>query len=458
MVSALALAITISLLPGYAVTLPNSGAVGGLNQAAGVTRRYAVQSQNGSEELLAMANEHGWDVWQVSHSHVDVHFPPSSYPLDLPHFPHLDFAPPPSSGSSATTGAQRKDWKTPPRGDTNGWSLNNSSFHGDYHSLDEIHAFIRDLAAEYPQKLTVVPLGHTGEGREMIALQISDNSLPNYRSHDHKQAPFTQHIMERPGFLIAGAQHAREWVATAAALYLAHALVANSSELYSLSHLLERHNFYIIPVPNPDGHVYTWETDRFWYKNRLPLGPTARCIGVDMNRNWGYKWKAHPKYLQPEYIAPEDPCSHWYPGHRPFQAPEVNSMANYIEQLPQLSAFLDLRSYGQMLSAPYSYSCKRSPKDAEDQLEAISGAAHAVKKTHGTAFTTGTLCSTLYRAPGNIVDWMYARMGVKYSFAAHLRDTGTYGFALPPQWIRPVGEETTKMVEYIANFITLKGK
>jgi hypothetical protein len=79
------------------------------------------------------------------------------------------------------------------------------------------------------------------------------------------------------------------------------------------------------------------------------------------------------------------------------------------------------------------------------------------------------------RAPGNIVDWVYKKTGVKYSFAAHLRDTGTvsclvcptfrenslmlcfkYGFALPEQWIRPVGEETTKMVESLASFITGK--
>jgi len=31
-----------------------------------------------------------------------------------------------------------------------------------------------------------------------------------------------------------------------------------------------------------------------------------------------------------------------------------------------------------------------------------------------------------------------------------------YGFALPEQWIRPVGEETTKMVEYLADFIAKK--
>ena len=30
------------------------------------------------------------------------------------------------------------------------------------------------------------------------------------------------------------------------------------------------------------------------------------------------------------------------------------------------------------------------------------------------------LCSILYSAPGNIVDWMYARQKIKYSFVVHL--------------------------------------
>lgn len=32
-----------------------------------------------------------------------------------------------------------------------------------------------------------------------------------------------------------------------------------------------------------------------------------------------------------------------------------------------------------------------------------------------------------------------------------------YGFALPEQWIRPVGEETARMVESLADFITEEG-
>ena len=65
------------------------------------------------------------------------------------------------------------------------------------------------------------------------------------------------------------------------------------------------------------------------------------------------------------------------------------------------------------------------PKDAEDQIEAALGASHAIKSVHGTEFKVGSLCSTLYPAYGNIVDWMYARKAIKYSYVAHLRDTGT---------------------------------
>src|SRR5208282_2375635 len=79
--------------------------------------------------------------------------------------------------------------------------------------------------------------------------------------------------------------------------------------------------------------------------------------------------------------------------------------------------------YIYIVSTPYSNSCRRFSADAEDQLEAAFGASQSLKAAHGTAFKvnelyssvifdngayqTGSLCSMLYAAPGNILDWMY---------------------------------------------------
>ena len=208
----------------------------------------------------------------------------------------------------------------------------------------------------------------------------------------------------------------------------------------------------------------------------------------------------------------DHPCSHWYPGSRPFQAPEVNHIASFVETLPNLKAFVDLRSYGQMctfpavfsvillfvgvffwggmclvmgewmltyrmfdiVSSPFSFTCSRLPNDAENQLEAALGAVSALRKPYGTMFNVRLAIPSLHpdnsyivyfyiawiyrretcvrcsigtpsfyflflsncrvetnvltwicRAHGNIVDWMYKSARIKYSYAAHLRDTGT---------------------------------
>ncbi|TBU48939.1 Zn-dependent exopeptidase [Dichomitus squalens] len=339
--------------------------------------------------------------------------------------------------------------------------LSNTTYHADYHPLHEIEDFMEDLAITYPGIVQFDYIGHTGEGREMLAMRLSKPTSLNLTGEDAHASN-----VRKMGFVITGAQHAREWIATSTALYLAHSLLADSAEDFALSSWLDYFDFYIIPVPNPDGYVYTWENDRLWYKNRQNIGPAEKCTGIDMNRNWGYKWKAKSRLpsisnatdefalSRPGKGVDADPCSTWYPGHRPFEAPEVNNIANYIQTLPNLSAFIDLRSYGQMLSIPFSHSCKKTPKDAEDQLEAALRAVNAIKQAHGTVFTIGSLCEQLYRASGNVVDYMYKKAGIKYAYSVHLRDTGTYGFNLPAEWIRPVGEETAAMINSIMGFIT----
>ncbi|KAI0646349.1 hypothetical protein C8Q79DRAFT_962203 [Trametes meyenii] len=413
----------------------------------GVLRRYARSSfpDGDLQDVIRAAEASDAHVWQVGQSHVDVIFQRADG-----HLNELSY----EAGSVILDGLDDLHNYS---GRGNIGFLANSTYHSVYHPLYEIEDFVGELARTRPDLVQLVNLGHTAQGREMFAMQLSRPADELKRTS----------VVKKTGFVITGAQHAREWIATSTALYLAHALVADEAEDFALSSWLDYFDFYIIPVPNPDGYVYTWENDRLWYKNRQIVGPAERCVGVDMNRNWGHKWKSRSKL--PSLVedmndtvstteSEADPCSPWYPGHRPFESPEVNNIANFITTLPALNTYIDLRSYGQMVSTPFSYSCKKTPKDAENQLEAALGAVNAIKQVHGTPFTTGSLCHQLYKASGNVVDYMYAKAGIKFSYSVHLRDTGTYGFSLPAEWIRPVGEETASMIRFLAGFISGRNK
>jgi len=243
--------------------------------------------------------------------------------------------------------------------------------------------------------------------------------------------------------VIQGAQHAREWIATSTALYVAHSLLVNKHDVNSHRKLLKEMDFTIIPVPNPDGYAYTWSHDRLWYKNRQNIHG-GKCKGLDLNRNWDYEW-------QPSDDT--DPCSHWYPGAKPFDAFETRAISAYIKRTPNIRAFIDLRSYGQLIMHPFSHSCSHHAADEENLMEAALGAAQAMSKKHGIEVDTGSVCNKLYSAGGNIVDWMYGYAKITVTYSVMLRDQGTYGFILPAAMIRPTGEETADMVAYLSHWI-----
>ena len=63
---------------------------------------------------------------------------------------------------------------------------------------------------------------------------------------------------------------------------------------------------------------------------------------------------------------------------------------------------------------------------------------HAV---HGKNYEVGCIPCLLYIASGSSADWARGEAGIPYTYSIELRDTGTYGFLLPPRQIIPTGEE-----------------
>lgn len=54
-------------------------------------------------------------------------------------------------------------------------------------------------------------------------------------------------------------------------------------------------------------------------------------------------------------------------------------------------------------------------------------------------------------ASGGSIDWTYD-IGIKYSFAFELRDTGKYGFLLPADQIVSTSKETWLAIKYIMEY------
>jgi murein tripeptide amidase MpaA len=155
-------------------------------------------------------------------------------------------------------------------------------FHSQYHSTANITHFMKSLVHTFPNHTSLIHIGHSAEGRKLMGIKIVNPE------------PVPAGGKQRKGFVILGAQHAREWVATSTALYLAHALSVDPTEQgdhtrRALRRLLDHFEFHIIPLPNPDGHRYTRRHNRLWYKNRQIVSTGEDhtvCKGIDMNRNW----------------------------------------------------------------------------------------------------------------------------------------------------------------------------
>lgn len=113
---------------------------------------------------------------------------------------------------------------------------------------------------------------------------------------------------------------------------------------------------YIQPVVNPDGYEYTHRSDRFWRKNRA--NGNQRCPGVDLNRNFGYKWGGQG--------TSNRACTEIYRGPSAFSEPETAAQRDFFAQSEEnFQAFLTFHSYGQYILYPWGYDTV-VPPDHED--------------------------------------------------------------------------------------------
>lgn len=82
--------------------------------------------------------------------------------------------------------------------------------------------------------------------------------------------------------------------------------------------------------------------------------------------------------------------------------------------------------------SPWGYT-PQLPEDYDTQNALSAAAVAAIKATHGKVYEYGPIATTIYPASGSSADYTYGVCGIVFSYGVELRDTGEFGFLLPPE-------------------------
>ncbi|XP_074601620.1 carboxypeptidase B-like isoform X2 [Brevipalpus obovatus] len=300
-------------------------------------------------------------------------------------------------------------------------------FFTEYRRYQEMTQYAQELVSSYPNLMSLETFGKSFEGRDLILMKIGSRSNG-----------------DKPIIWIDAGIHAREWIASTSAFYIASQLPVQYHSDPIVKQLMDHFDFYIAPMVNPDGYEYTHTTNRFWRKTRSNHSK-GQCVGVDANRNFGFKWMVEG--------ASNNPCAETYAGPKAFSEPETQAIRDYLLKFTrdngsQIRAYLTFHCFSEQWLYPWGYN-KDVPPNGKQLEEKAKIAVDAMGRTKNK-YLIGPSGKTLYPAAGGSDDWALAEAKINYAYTIELSPGFTSsknGFVLPPQKIIPVSDEIFKAVK-----------
>jgi len=283
--------------------------------------------------------------------------------------------------------------------------------------MGEIQRKTKELADQHPELAKYVnSIGKSHEGRDIPVIHLSGAAKAG-----------------KPQIWLNGGQHAREWIAPAAVMYMAQHLLEDYKKDEKVKKLMDKFEFVVAPVINPDGYEYSFTGNRLWRKNRRKNDDGT--YGVDLNRNWDNHWGEGGASLRPSATD--------YQGPSVASEPEVKACQDYIKQLDHRIAGIDFHSYGDLILRSKGWT-KNKSHDESLLRKVGENMKSAIAKVRGTQYKSETAAG-LYPTTGSTDDWMSENAGDMWGHGWTVElpdsDRGGKGFLLPAGQILPASKE-----------------
>ncbi|MFJ8904308.1 MULTISPECIES: M14 family zinc carboxypeptidase [unclassified Streptomyces] len=165
----------------------------------------------------------------------------------------------------------------------------------------------------------VVSIGKTVRGQDILALKLT--------RHARKSTDGS-----KPAVLYMSNQHAREWITPEMTRRLMHHYLDGYRTDKRIKKIVDSTELWFVLSANPDGYDHTFADDanRLWRKNLRDVngdGVIGTGDGVDLNRNFPYKWGYDDEGSSP------NPTSQTYRGASPGSEPETKAIDAFQKRI-----------------------------------------------------------------------------------------------------------------------------
>ncbi|MFJ5638111.1 M14 family zinc carboxypeptidase [Streptomyces sp. NPDC093223] len=170
-----------------------------------------------------------------------------------------------------------------------------------------------------PGLTKVESIGRTIDGQDILALKLTKGAKSSKDG-------------SKPSVLYVSNQHAREWITPEMTRRLMHYYLDNYRTDKRVKKIVDSTELWFVPSANPDGYDYTFQNSdtRLWRKNLRDVngdGVISTGDGVDLNRNFGYKWGYDDEGSSP------NPTSETYRGASPESEPETKALDDFEKRV-----------------------------------------------------------------------------------------------------------------------------
>ncbi|MCK4757579.1 MAG: hypothetical protein KAS67_03930, partial [Thermoplasmata archaeon] len=249
-----------------------------------------------------------------------------------------------------------------------------------YHNYEAMADYLQGLADDHPEIVKLEDLGDTKQGRDILAVKVSDNVETDEPGE--------------PDILYMGGHHGNEPISVEVPLYLLDFLVTNYDTNGKVARWVDSREIWFVPMVNPDGI----EAGTRKNQNIIDLdgdGTMDSGTGVDLNRNYDQNWGTQG--------TSTDPTDTTYCGEYAFSEYETRAIWD-LADAHNFVLSMSFHSFGEKVYYPWG----NTIETASPQSQLLEDISAEIAERNGYLAIEGNEDGT-YVTSGDSDDWLYSR-------------------------------------------------